>query len=232
MQAPLVSCIVPVFNGERFLGAALDSILAQTHQPLEVIVIDDGSRDGTSKVAARHAGRITYLHQANQGPAAAKNVGIGVARGEYVSFLDADDVWLPEKLARQVALFRRRPEVHLSFTAFQNFWMPEVATEEARYRDHPLFRPSQAWSIGTLVARRRAFETYGRFETGRRGNENMLWYLRAAGAGASIDVLPEVLMRRRLHLGNATRQPADDNHDLFLPIVKAWREYRRRDQQR
>jgi glycosyltransferase involved in cell wall biosynthesis len=232
MRPPLVSCIVPVFNGERFLGEALDSILAQTHQPLEVIVVDDGSRDGTSSVADRYGGRITYLRQDNKGPATAKNVGVRAARGEYVAFLEQDDVWLPEKLARQVALFRRRPGVDLSFTAFQNFWMPEVAAEEARYRDHPLSRPSQGWHVGTLVARRSAFETYGRFETDRRLNENMLWHLRAAGAGASIDVLPEVLMRRRLHLGNATRQSAEDIHDLFLPIVKAWRDYKRRDRHR
>ena len=108
---PLVSCIVPVFNGERYLAEALDSILAQTYRPVDLIVVDDGSTDGTAQVAAGYGERITYLYQENSGPAAARNKGIDAAQGEFVAFLDADDVWHEEKLARQMVRFDARREL-------------------------------------------------------------------------------------------------------------------------
>jgi glycosyltransferase involved in cell wall biosynthesis len=103
MTAPLISCVVPVFNGERYLGEALDSILAQTYRPLELLVVDDGSTDGTAALVTRYRDQIRPLFQPNAGQAAARNLGLSVARGEFVAFLDADDLWHPEKLARQMA---------------------------------------------------------------------------------------------------------------------------------
>jgi glycosyltransferase involved in cell wall biosynthesis len=122
----VVSCIVPVYNGERYLAEALESILGQTYRSLEVIVVDDGSTDGTAAVLATYRQRITCLHQTNAGHAAARNRGLAVARGEFVAFLDADDLWHPEKLARQMARFQARPELDASVTHVQNFWMAEL----------------------------------------------------------------------------------------------------------
>jgi glycosyltransferase involved in cell wall biosynthesis len=227
VNAPLISCIVPVFNGERFLGEALDSILAQTHRPREIIVVDDGSTDRTPEVAALYRGRITYVRQANRGSAAAKNRGLGLARGQLVAFLDADDRWHPEKLARQRRRLLAHPDLSLCFTRFQNFWMPELADEAKRYQDGPLSAPSSAWSISTLLAPRALFDRLGPFQDGLRGNENMLWFFRAAGAGATIEVMPDVLMYRRYHRDNDTRRGPAHLGDLLVPIVKAWRDYRR-----
>ena len=228
MTDALVSCIVPVFNGERFLGEALDSILAQTYRPVEVIVVDDGSTDRTPEVVARYGRRITYLRQVNGGSASAKNRGVSVARGDLLAFLDADDLWHPDKLTRQRRRILERPDLSLCFTRFQNFWMPELADEEARYRDDPLSGPSSAWSICTLLTPRATFERLGPFQDGLRGNENMLWFLRAVDAGAAIEVLPDVLMYRRFHRHNDTRRGAAHARDLLLPIVRAWRDHRRR----
>jgi len=96
----LISCIVPVFNGERYVSEALDSILAQTYRPLEIIVADDGSIDGTAAVVASYGEQVIYLRQANAEPAA-RNLGLSAARGEFVAFLDAVDLWHPEKLAHE-----------------------------------------------------------------------------------------------------------------------------------
>jgi glycosyltransferase involved in cell wall biosynthesis len=85
---PLISCIVPAFNAERYLGEALDSILAQTWRPIEVIVVDDGSTDGTAQVAERYGERIAYIRQANAGPAAARNRGLDAAAGAFVATPD------------------------------------------------------------------------------------------------------------------------------------------------
>ena len=105
MSAPTVTCIVPVFNGERYLREALDSIVAQSHQTLDVLLVDDGSTDASAAVAKSYGDRIRYFFQPNAGPAAARNVGLAAAQGEFVAFLDADDRWHPEKLTLQLARF-------------------------------------------------------------------------------------------------------------------------------
>ena len=226
MTGALISCIVPVFNGERFLSEALDSILGQTWRPLEILVVDDGSTDASAEIAAGYGPPVTCLRQDNQGAAAAKNLGLSVAQGEFIAFLDADDLWLPEKLGRQMALLRERPGFCLCLSRFQNFWMPELADEAEQYRDEPLSQPLSAWSIGTLLASRETVERVGPFPDGHRGNENMLWFLRAAKAGATIEVLAQVLLRRRFHHGNDTRRGTAHELELFLPIVQAWRDLR------
>jgi glycosyltransferase involved in cell wall biosynthesis len=111
-----VSCIVPVFNGERFVAEALESILAQTYRPIDVIVADDGSTDGTAAILSGYGGRIRVVTQPTAGPAATRNLGLEAARGEFVAFLDADDVWHPEKLAKQVRRFAARPGLQACVT--------------------------------------------------------------------------------------------------------------------
>src|SRR5436190_1570422 len=102
---PQVSVIVPAFNAGRTISAALASVFAQTYRDFEVIVVDDGSTDDTAARIAEWGDRVLYVRQPNGGPARARNTGIGRSRGRLVAFLDADDVWLPEKLERQVAYF-------------------------------------------------------------------------------------------------------------------------------
>jgi glycosyltransferase involved in cell wall biosynthesis len=106
-QVPLVSTIIPTYNRASLVSEAIDSVLAQTYPQIEVIVIDDGSTDGTLEVLKRYGNRIQVISQPNAGPAAARNRGIDAAQGEMVAFLDSDDLWLPEKLARQVKLLQQ-----------------------------------------------------------------------------------------------------------------------------
>jgi glycosyltransferase involved in cell wall biosynthesis len=112
---PTVSAIVPVYNGARFLAYAVASARHQSVPPQEIIVVDDGSTDGTSEVARDLAGAIVYVRQANAGPAAARNHGVARATGEWVAFLDADDQWRPDKLAVQLAVIEKYPEVGMVF---------------------------------------------------------------------------------------------------------------------
>lgn len=133
MNSFSISCIIPVFNGERYLAEAVESILAQTYPPCEVIIADDGSTDGTAEIATGYSARVRHVRQENLGAAAARNLGLHAAVGEFVAFLDADDLWHVEKLARQVARFRQRPELDFCISHLQNFWIPELATEKARF---------------------------------------------------------------------------------------------------
>lgn len=107
---PLVSVVIPAYNYARFLPAAIESVLSQTYRPLELIVVDDGSTDDTPAVVAAYGDRIRSIRKVNGGLSAARNTGIQAGQGEYFAFLDADDLWMPDKLAQQVAVFEQHPE--------------------------------------------------------------------------------------------------------------------------
>ena len=232
MTSSLISCIVPIFNGERYLGETLDSILAQTYRPLEIIVADDGSTDGTAAVVATYDDQVRYLWQTNAGPAAARNLGLRAVQGEFVAFLDADDLWHQEKLARQMARFEARAELDMCFTKAQNFWLPELREFGARHRDHPALGETVCpRSLCTLVARRSLIDTVGDFNPKFSVGEDTDWFLRTLEQGAVMESLPDVLMYRRWHRGNISwRAFASDAQlrDARLQLVKARLDRRRR----
>ncbi len=223
---PLVSCIVPVFNGERYLAEALDSILAQTRRPLEVIVVDDGSTDGSAAVVAKYGAEVSYIHQANAGPAAARNRGLDAARGEFLAFLDADDLWHKDKLVRQMARFEARPELELCSAHMENFWSPEVKREEDRLSDGGLAK-TQPGVTQAIVARRALFDRIGPFDTALMHRDTMEWLSRAVDAGAVMETLPDILVFRRIHLDNMSRRRGHDDRDELLRSVKATLDRRR-----
>jgi glycosyltransferase involved in cell wall biosynthesis len=227
MKNPLISCIVPVFNGELYLGEALESIFRQTYRPLEIIVIDDGSTDGTPAVAARYKD-VRYAKQANAGPAAARNTGIRETQGEFVAFLDADDLWHAEKLERQMARFQMRPQMGWCVTQVQHFWVPELKDEAARFHDHRLSQPVPGYVTGTLLARRAVFESVGLFNPTLNHGDSTEWFLRATASGTHMELLPQVLMYRRLHATNRSRLRASYSRDQYLQIIKADLDRRRR----
>jgi len=125
MSNPLVSVIIPAYNAEKFIADTLDSVFAQTYRPIEVLVVDDGSTDKTakiikefqaSKVNRSNRTNLTYIYQENSGPSKARNVGIKAAKGEYIAFLDADDLWTKNKLEKQIKLFKQDPRIDVVFT--------------------------------------------------------------------------------------------------------------------
>ncbi|CAN5199472.1 glycosyltransferase family A protein [soil metagenome] len=201
-----ISCIVPVFNGERYLADALESIFAQTLQPTEVIVVDDGSTDGTAKVIEQFGGRLTYHRQPNAGPSAARNAGLDSCSGDFVAFQDADDLWHSEKLARQIACFAARPELEMCISHLENFWEAGREDEERRLRaqNHPFASPHPGFNCQVLLARRCVFDRVGNFDTSLRQGEDTDWYARAEEQGIVRQILPDVLVYRRLHSGNLT----------------------------
>jgi len=226
MDRPLVSCIVPVFNGERYLAEALDSILAQQYEPLEIIVADDGSTDGTPAIARSYGDRVRVVRQPNAGAPAARNLGLRSARGELIAFLDSDDLWHREKLARQVARFVARPELEVSVTHLQTFWIPELREEAERFRDHPLAQPQPGYVTITMLGRRAVFERVGGFNTSLSVGDPMEWFVRAAEHRTVMELLPDALAYRRLHQRNlswesgASRRMTATMQEAVLRVVK------------
>ena len=224
---PLVSCIVPVFNGERFLGDTLDSIFAQAYRPIQVIVTDDGSTDGTANVVASYGETIEFIRQSNRGPASARNQGLSAANGEFIAFLDADDLWRPEKLTRQVARLVADVSIDYSVSHVLNFWEDEVREESEHLKEHPRAQPIAGYVTGTLLARRRIFDEIGCFNEKLAHGDATEWFLRARTEGRRGELMEEVLLLRRLHESNRSRERATKSRDEFLNILKSTLDQRR-----
>jgi glycosyltransferase involved in cell wall biosynthesis len=198
-----VSVVIPVRNGERYVGQAIESALHQTRPPSEIIVVDNGSQDASRTVAERFGRPIVVVDEPIQGTARARNAGLRIARGEFIAFLDADDLWDREKLARQMQIFERDPEAGLLFTHIQDFVSPDVAAAESA--DWKVRPGAYAGLIpSTLLTRASTFISVGLLPEIPIG-EFIAWYGLAQAAGVRTRIVPEVLVRRRVHLHNTTR---------------------------
>jgi glycosyltransferase involved in cell wall biosynthesis len=201
-KQPLVSVIVPVYNGERYLAEALASVAAQDYRPIETIVVDDGSTDRSQEIAKTHPASVRYHFQPHRGIGAARNTGIGRAAGRFVAFVDADDVWTADKLRRQMQAFERDPTLDIVFGHVEQFISPD-APEPFKARVRYASQPLPGRVPGTMLARREAFSRVGAFS--EPIGEVVDWMLRAQECGLKSTVLPEVLLRRRLHTANSAR---------------------------
>jgi len=215
----LVSCILPAYNAERWIAESLRSVFAQTYRPLEAIVVDDGSTDHTAEVVATFGEEVIGLKQPNAGPAVALNRGIRASRGEFLAFLDADDLWPPTKLELQVARLRERPELAACYGLVQNFWDESVKIEEDTLRGHRIMDPLPGLVTGTLLARRSTFGRVGLFEN-RRHAYALEWALRLRDADLAHEILPEVLLLRRYHDANMSRAGGADSREQVLDLLK------------
>lgn len=199
---PLISTIVPVYNGGRYLADALESVLNQGYRPIEIIVVDDGSIDGSAEVARSYGGRIRYHYQPNRGAGVARNVGVDLAMGAYFAFLDADDLWTERKLERQTEALEADGSMDMVFGHVQQFVSPDVPDAlRQRLKCPPGEMPGRV--PATMLVRRDAFRRVGYFSS--RIGEAVEWTLRALDLGMKSIVLPEVVLRRRLHAGNTAR---------------------------
>jgi glycosyltransferase involved in cell wall biosynthesis len=224
MNEPRVSCIIPVFNGERYLAETLDSVFAQTHRVFEVIVADDGSTDRSAEIARSFAG-VQCVPQANAGHAAARNLGLSIATGDFVAFVDADDLWHPEKLARQLARFDARPELGVAFTHLENFWSPDA--DPSQRPNGEAFRPIPGYTSVTMLARRDVFARVGPLDVTLKHGNDREWFCRAAEQSVVMEMMPDVLVRRRLHASNRSAAHGDTSRAEYLRILKASLDRRR-----
>lgn len=197
-----ISVVMTAYNSKRYIAQAIESVLSQTNVPLEIICVDDGSTDGTAEVLHSCGDKITFLeHGENRGIATGRNTGLAVARGEFVAFIDADDIWEAEKLKSQVAILQTEPSCDMVFGQMQCFLSPDLTAEEkAKY--HCSDEPVVAFTPSSFLARRRVFEQVGLFDPKWRVGEFIDWLARAKDHGLTYQVLPEVVFHRRIHSSN------------------------------
>lgn len=216
----LVSVIIPVCNGQQYLAEAIESALGQTYQPIEIIVVDDGSTDKSAEIAKSYD-QVHYMFQPNQGVSVARNTGLSVAQGEFIAFLDADDQWAADKLSLQVNYLLSHPQVGCSIT-YQKIVLEPGATvpplfkKELLDKDHPGYVPS------TLMVRKTVFDQIGGFDpTYVNAGEDIEWFSRVKDAGIDMAILPETLLFRRMHNDNISLQRRPDFSQLLKTIKKS-----------
>jgi|688.fasta_scaffold151183_2 glycosyltransferase involved in cell wall biosynthesis len=201
-SVPLISVIIPVYNGERFLAGALQNVFAQNYQPLEVIVVDDGSTDGSAAIAATFGEQIRYVYQPNAGPAAARNTGLALATSEVIAFLDVDDLWPAGKLHVQVQQLRQNPALQLIWGYTQT-----VRGEDAAHANSAS-PPSLLPLVGSLLLRKTLLQQVGTFDPQLRTSEDVDWLLRIREAAIPLQVMRDVTLIYRLHGAGLTHHKA------------------------
>jgi hypothetical protein len=219
--------VIPTYNCAQWIGQALDSVLAQTLPPAEVIVVDDGSKDDTSKVMERYVARgVQYIHQPNSGVAAARNRGIAQSSGELIAFLDADDTWHPRKLEVQVPVLVSRPELGLLASALFDATdaPPRVGGDEAAVTIIPWrdLLVKNYFATSSILARRQVIEAAGEgpFDTALQGPEDHDLWIRMAEV-AKVGKLELPVTGYRSVPGSLSKNPTKMETGMLRILSKA-----------
>jgi glycosyltransferase involved in cell wall biosynthesis len=202
MAKPLVTAVIPAYNCEKYIGGAIESILSQDYEPVEVVVADDGSTDGTRDIVSSFGKRVELVECIHGGPSAARNAGIAAAKGDLIAFLDADDLWKPGKLSYQVPLFED-PQVGFVYSNFDYIDAQGklIRTRLGRWHKGNIFREIMKYGLawtGTVIVRRSVFEHLGGFDESMPVAEDWdMWLRISAYYEADYDI--RTLSSYRMH---------------------------------
>lgn len=199
---PAVSVILVVREGARFIAEALESVRQSILRPAEIIVVDGGSRDATVAIAETFP-RVRVWRQTTTGIANAYNEGIRQAKGRYLAFISHDDLWRPDKLALQIAYLENHPGTDAVLCHVEHF-LEDGAECPPGFRPELLGAARPGWIMEALVTRPEVFTRVGGFDPAFAVSEDSDWFARALDGGVKVVVLPEPLVRKRVHGGNAT----------------------------
>ena len=221
---PLVSTVIPCHDGERYVAEAIRSALSQACAPHEVLVVDDGSADGSADVVRGFGDAVRLLRLPRSGAARARNHGAALATGRHLAFLDADDLWTPGALAQLLGALESDPATGMVFGKMEQFVSPELVGDSRTF----MFAPGavQARMCGTVLMRREVFAEVGELSPDLASGEFIDWLARAQHLGVGTAAVDALVLRRRLHHWNhgVVRR---DSSQAYLRVVKAGLERRR-----
>ncbi len=218
-EAGLVSVVVIVRNGARFLRQALESIRAQEYRPFEILLVDGGSSDGTVAIAEAQ-GDVRVLGQREGGIAEAYNLGVDAAGGEFVAFLSHDDLWAPGKLGLQVGYLQAHPEVDYTIGRLRYFLEPGCEVPPSMRRE--LLQGTHVGRVmETLLARRTLFDVVGGFDPSLRIANDVDWFARVQDLGRAGVVLPDLLLHKRIHDANTSADEAVNTRELLVALRRS-----------
>ena len=224
--APLISVVIPAFNAEPFVKDAIESVLRQSYSPIECIVVDDGSSDGTGYAVAQYGRRVRLISQPNQGVARARNRGAAEGRGDLLAFLDADDVWLPERLAMQARALRERAAgaVLCAATEVDRYLRP-IVDRRAAPRPSPETMLLQQGSLvscsSNMLIKHSTFDAIGGFHHALSVSADWDFLLRLLEAGP-LEYVDEPLVLYRRHGGNMSTDIATMARDMCIAYREAF----------
>lgn len=218
--------VIGVYNAASYLREAIESVFAQTYRPLELVVVDDGSDDGSGDVAKNYGESLIYAYQENTGNGSARNHGVRLASGQLLAFLDADDRFMPDKLERQFAALDADPELDMVFGHVREFVSPELTGAEYGSIRPPASEPLPFVTPASMLIRREAFARVGAFSETLRVAVTVDWCARAIDAGLRSTMLPHIVVERRLHLTNNGLRERD-SRSQYIDVLKATLQRRR-----
>jgi len=208
-----------VYNGEAYLAEAIDSVLSQTYRPIELILVDDGSTDRSGEIAGGYGEQLTYIHQAHAGIGVARNRGLAACRGEFIAIQDADDIWVPEKLAIQHRALIEWPEAGLASGLVQNFVSPEL--DPSDFKDVVISdQPMQGHVLPAVLIRRSVFDQIGGLPTEDYAGQSFDWFMRYRDAGLALIDLPDLVSYRWIHENNQGFRRRSSQHERLLWVKR------------
>lgn len=216
-QHQKISVIIAVLNGEKFIAEALQSVMDQDYNPLEIIVVDDGSTDKTAAIVKTQFPSVHYHYHANKGIPATKNVGVEAATGDFITFLDADDIWVKNKLALQLRIFHDHPEVEVVYGF--SLQTPMLPPGELFLINLENEKGAFATQLGSMLIRKSVFGKVGNFDEEMKIAEDLDWVNRIREAGIKIMAHKEIVQFYRMHDQNVTR----DKKQTQSYILKAYK---------
>jgi len=212
-----ISVVIPVYNGEQYIEEALNSIFSQKgDHKFEIIVVNDGSTDKTEQILQQYMDRIVYTYQNNGGPPVARNTGLEFATGDYIAFLDADDVWTDNKTSLQKAIFEKNGETDIVLGLYkkQNFESRNRILYDEKELEFQLL-------LGCALAKREVFSKIGTLDPELFLGDDTDWFMRAREAALKIRVHKDLVMYQRQHQNNSTANKARFNFYVFKVLKKA-----------
>lgn len=206
-----VSVVIPVYNGEAFLAEAIESVLRQDPRPMEIIVVDDGSTDGTAQIAANFIEHVKYVYQPNSGPPAARNRGLKMVQGDVIAFLDADDLWPENKLRDQLVCFAQDPSTEIVLGLTQR-----LLKNGKKYME-----PLLGHDFGSALFKRSVFDKVGLLDGSKFQCDDWDWFLRAREMGVAMATCQAVTRYHRRHENNITNHEARGNHYMLQTLKQS-----------